>query len=232
MHAPSIRILTPDRSLYKMANGTLLISGNFPFQQIISSADHLNLRSCKMLMNSSERSRPFPLQIISSADHLNLRSCKMIKGNTDRHPLSWGGSMLMNSSERSRPTGKRSSVSCKSMEMGRASDDQVSVMTLFQKFVTSAGILVECTHGGCKPVFDEEDSNSPLPDHEWPSLENLVSDILLTEYAASGWKLRGGELAEKGRELIIGQTGEVEAVEIVGMYASILWETEEIHADQ
>jgi hypothetical protein len=85
------------------------------------------------------------------------------------------------------------------MEPGRSSDEQFPVMRLFQKFVTSAGILLECTHRGCKPVFEEKDSNSQLPDHDWSSLENIMSDIL---------------------------PGEVEAVELVGMYACFLWETE------
>jgi hypothetical protein len=112
------------------------------------------------------------------------------------------------------------------MELGRSSDDQLPVMILFQKFVTSAGILVECTHLGCKPVFDEENSNSQLP-HDW-SFENIMNDILQTEYAAFGWKLGLTDLAEKGRELIQ-QPGEPEAVEVVGMYASFLWDTEEDH---
>jgi len=184
-----------------MANGTLLISGKFPSHPMNSLSENLNLRSLNIMNNSS----------------------------TDRRLLSGQGPMRMPSSERSRSaTRKQSSVSRESMEMDGSSDDQLPVMRMFQKFVTSAGILVECTHLGCKPVIDEDSPNSGQLPHDWPSFENIMSDILQTQYGSYGWKLGPRDLARKGSELI-DQTGEPEAVEVVGMYASILWETEEDH---
>lgn len=162
------------RSLYKMTTGILPISGNFPFHPMNSLAQNLNLRSYNFMVN----------------------------GSTDRLSSSRGGPTMMNWSEKSRSRKEQSSVSPESMEMGRSSNGHLPVMKLFQKFVTSAGILVECTHCGCKPVFDEEpDSDCQVPDHDLSSLENIMNDIL----------------------------PEAEAVEVVGLYASFLWETEGGH---
>lgn len=188
-----------------MANGTLLISGNFPFQSISSSAVNLQ-----------------------------FRSCNVIKGSTDRHPLSHLDSiMAMNSPQRSGSSGKKGTVSRESKELYRSSDDQLPVMRLFRKFVTGAGVLVECTHRGCKPVFEEEDSKCQVP-HDWPPFENIMSDIRPLEYAVFGSKLGRGGLEENGIEVkgiqpIIEQTGEKEVVNVVGMYASFRWATEESH---
>lgn len=146
----------------------------------------------------------------------------MIKGSTDRHPLSHLESItVMNSPQRSRATRMKSSVS---------PDDQLPVMRLFRRFVTGAGVLVECTHRGCRPVF-EEDSKCQVP-YEWPSFENIMSDILQKEKTVLGWKLGSGVLAEKvielkGIESIMEQSGEKEVLNVVGMYACFLWATEE-----
>jgi len=189
--------------MHKMANGTLLISGNFPLQSIRSSV--LNLQ---------------------------FRSCNMLKGSTGHHPLSHLDSIVvMNSPQRARPMGKKSSVSRESKELCRSSDDELPVMRLFRKFVTRAGVLVECTHRGCKPVFEEEDSKCQVP-NEWPSCENIISDILQKEYTVFGWEVGRGGLAERGIEVkgierIMEQTREKEVVNVVGMYASFLWATEE-----
>ena len=136
--------------------------------------------------------------------------------------------MAMNSSERSGSTGKKSVVSRESKELYRSPDDQLPVMRLFRKFVTGAGVLAECTHRGCKPVFEEDDSKCQVS-HEWPSFENIMNENLQEEYAVYGWKFGRGDLTEKDIEPIMEQTGEKEVVNVVGMYASFLWATEESH---
>lgn len=141
--------------------------------------------------------------------------------------------MAMNSSERSGSTGNKGVVSRESKEVYRSPDDQLPVMRLFRKFVTGAGVLVECNHRGCKPVFEKDDSECQVP-HEWPCFENIMNKNLQEEYDVYGWKFGRGDLAEKDIELkgiepIMEQTGEMEVVNVVGMYAYSLWATEENH---
>ena len=155
-----------------MANGTLVICGNFTFQSIRSSVLILKLGSCNMIRRSTDRHRLCHLDPI----------------------------MVINSPQRSGSTGKSSVVSRESKELYRFPDYLLpAIPWLFRKFViTRAGVLLEFTHPGCKSVFKEKDSKCQLP-HELPSFGNIMSDNLQEEYAVFAWNSE--EVASQKRAL-------------------------------